>query len=88
MHLFERTTQKARAKGIKGTIFAIDDPALLTLIEPDLWAQVQEEIELLDEVSLCSVLLCTLLLLQRWFLISHDRESYRVWGVLFVRNSS
>lgn len=47
--MFERS-KEGRMKGVKGKVFPLDDPALPELIDADLWAQVQEEIELLDEV--------------------------------------
>ena len=51
VHLFERAARASRAKGgTRSVDYALDDPALAELIEPDLWEQTREEIELVEEV--------------------------------------
>lgn len=51
VHLFERVARSARARGgTRSADYALDDPALAALIEPELWAQTHEEIELVEEV--------------------------------------
>ena len=49
VHLFERTVHGA--KEAKDTIFDLDDPILEELIEPELYEQFQEELEILDEIG-------------------------------------
>lgn len=49
VHLFERTTHGA--KEAKDTIFDLDDPQLEALIEPELYEQFMEELEILDEMG-------------------------------------
>jgi peptide chain release factor 3 len=46
VHLFERTEHGKREA--RETIYALDDPTLKTLIEPELYAQLLEEIELIE----------------------------------------
>jgi peptide chain release factor 3 len=51
VHLFEREARASRARGgTRSATYALDDPALATLIEPDLWTQTRDEIELVEEV--------------------------------------
>ena len=51
VHLFERAARSARARGgTRSADYALNDPALAALIEPELWAQTREEIELVEEV--------------------------------------
>ena len=51
VHLFERAARTARARGgTRSADYGLDDPALAALIEPELWAQTREEIELVEEV--------------------------------------
>ncbi|OKH18110.1 peptide chain release factor 3 [[Limnothrix rosea] IAM M-220] len=49
VHLFERTVHGA--KEAKDTIFDLDDPILEELIEPELYEQFREELEILDEIG-------------------------------------
>jgi peptide subunit release factor RF-3 len=41
-------TKGGRGKGASSTEYELSDPQLQGLIEPDLWEQLQEEVELLE----------------------------------------
>jgi len=49
VHLFERRSHGSKAAD--ETIFDIDDPKLEELIEPELYEQLQEELEILNEIA-------------------------------------
>ncbi|MGI0493431.1 peptide chain release factor 3 [Alkalinema pantanalense CENA528] len=49
IHLFERSLHNKRVA--KDTILELDDPKLEELLEPDLYAQFSDELELLDELG-------------------------------------
>ncbi|MBD2326249.1 peptide chain release factor 3 [Alkalinema sp. FACHB-956] len=49
IHLFERSLHNKRVA--KDTILELDDPMLEDLLEPDLYAQFKDELELLDELG-------------------------------------
>lgn len=48
VHLFEKTGAEGRNKGAKFSVYKWGDPQLESLIEADLFAQVSEEIELME----------------------------------------
>lgn len=50
VHLFQRDASHG-SREITSTILAGDDPALKDIIEPDLYDQLQEELELLEELT-------------------------------------
>ena len=49
VHLFERSTHGRKAA--EDTVFELDDPKLKELIDPELYAQFREELEILDELG-------------------------------------
>ncbi|MGB2924260.1 MAG: peptide chain release factor 3 [Limnothrix sp.] len=49
VHLFQRTAHGTKAA--TDTVYALDDPVLKELIEPELYDQFQEELEILDEIG-------------------------------------
>ncbi|MEM9275883.1 MAG: peptide chain release factor 3 [Cyanobacteria bacterium P01_F01_bin.143] len=49
IHLFERRSHGSKAA--QETIMDLDDPNLEKLLEPELYAQLQEELEILDEIA-------------------------------------
>ncbi|PNW87891.1 hypothetical protein CHLRE_01g006150v5 [Chlamydomonas reinhardtii] len=46
--LYEKRGQAGRAKGASKSEYELSDPELRQLIEPDLWEQLQEDVELLE----------------------------------------
>jgi len=50
VHVFDKTGLEGRAKGAFASILPWGDERLKDLIEPDLFATLEEEIELLDEL--------------------------------------
>ncbi len=46
--LYEKRGQAGRAKGATKSEYDLSDPELRSLIEPDLWEQLQEDVELLE----------------------------------------
>ena len=49
IHLFERRSHGSKAA--QETVMDLDDPNLEELLEPELYAQLQEELEILDEIA-------------------------------------
>jgi peptide chain release factor 3 len=41
-------TKGAKGRGALSSEYALSDPTLQALVEPDLWEQLQEEVELLE----------------------------------------